>query len=83
MAVGLTRPVTLEEAQNIFRNVKTFSIEAKDIQLKIDEIGEMSKKIKCKTSVTDKIEPEIKMASSRNYNRAMVTENGEPCTILE
>ena len=56
MAVGLTLPVTLEEAQNIFRNVKTFSIEAKDIKLKIDEIGEMSKKIKCKTSATDEVD---------------------------
>ena len=53
MAVGLTRPVTLEEAQNTFRNVKTFSTEAKDIKLKIYEIGEMSKKIKCETSATD------------------------------
>ena len=56
MAVGLTRPVTLEEAQNTFRNVKTFSTEAKDIKLKIYEIGEMSKKIKCNTSATDEVD---------------------------
>merc|ERR1711976_984274 len=30
--------------------------EAKDIKLKIDEIGEMSKKIKCKTSATDEVD---------------------------
>ena len=48
--------MTLEEAQNTFRNVKTFSTEAKDIKLKIDEIGEMSKKIKCKTSATDEVD---------------------------
>ena len=56
MAVGLTRPITLAEAQNIFGNVKTFNVESKDIKIKIDEIAEIIKKIKCKTSATDEVD---------------------------
>merc|ERR1712106_238245 len=56
MAVGLTRPITLGEAQTIYDNVKTFNSESQEIKTKIHEIGEMSKKIKCKTSATDEVD---------------------------
>ena len=56
MAVGLTRPITIEEARSIYGNMKVFNKEADDIQLKINEVAEMSKKIKCKTSATDEVD---------------------------
>ena len=36
-AVGLTKPITLVEAQNICGNIKTFNVEAKDIKTKIEK----------------------------------------------
>ena len=56
MAVGLTRPITIEEARSIFGNMKVFNKEADDMQDKIHEVAEMSKKIKCKTSATDEVD---------------------------
>ena len=56
MAVGLTKPSSLQEAQTVFGNMRTFSAEAEDIKSKINAIGEMSKKISCKTSAVDEVD---------------------------
>ena len=56
MAVGLTKPSSLQEAQTVFGNIKTFCAEAEDIKTKINAIAEMSKKITCKTSAVDEVD---------------------------
>ena len=56
MAVGLTRPITIEEARSIYGNMRVFNKEADDMKEKISEVAEMSKKIKCKTSATDEMD---------------------------
>ena len=56
MAVGLTRPVMISEARNIYDQAKKFNAEADNIKEKIDEIEEMSKLMKCKTSAANEVD---------------------------
>ena len=56
MAIGFTKPSTLEEAQQEFDNIKLFNSESDEVRLKIEDIAAMSKKISCKTSAGDEVD---------------------------
>ena len=56
MAVGLTRPIMISEARNIYDQAKQFNAEADTIKVKIQEIHELSKLMKCKTSAANEVD---------------------------
>ena len=56
MAIGFTKPSTLEDARQEFDNIKLFNKESDEVRVKIEEIAEMSKKISCKTSAGDEVD---------------------------
>ena len=56
MAIGLTKPSTLEEAKHEYEQIKTFNKESEDIKLKIAVIAEMSSKMSAKTTARAEVD---------------------------
>ena len=56
MAIGLTKPSTLEEAKHEYEQIKTFNKESEDIKLKIATIAEMSSKMSAKTTARAEVD---------------------------
>ena len=56
MAIGLTKPSSLQDAKQEFDNLKLFNKESDDVRVKIEDIAIMSKKISCKTSAGDEVD---------------------------